>query len=262
MLGKLLKYDFRETSRLVLPVLLCIIIISLFGKFLLVTDLYDSMPDYIQVLSLLAYIFLIFVCCVGVPIYLTAQFYIHFYSNRGYITHTLPVTTGQKLFSRIFMSYVMELLTFAACILSALILLYDQELFAKIIQEIPSVDTQFRGMIGMGFYSFLAMNIAVLLLGLLSKLLLFFAAISLGQFFQTHRILGAVGSYVVLHLINQVFSFIMMLVLSFSDMGNNALPDHAALIAFYGMNIGFLLLTTLMYYIICHYFMEKRLNMN
>ena len=262
MLGKLLKYDFKETSRLLLPIYAGLLIISLFGKLMLATNLYTSIPDALQILTIFTYILLIIACCMGAPIYFIVYFYRSLYSDKGYVMHTLPVTTHQKLFSKLITSFVMELLTFAVCFLSVLIILYERESFAWLSRVFQSAAPPFLAATDMHFSTFIILTLILLLISLLSQLLMYYASISLGQLFGGHRVLGAIAAYMGLNFISQIISSIILIVLSVGSMDTYALMTGRTIIALYGLTGCLNLLLALGYYMICYYIMEKKLNLN
>lgn len=262
MLRKLLKYDFRNSGRLLLPIYAGLLLISLFGKLILETNLYQTVPSSIQILSVMTYVLIIIVCFVGTPIYFVVYFYRSFYTDKGYIVHSLPITTHQKLISKVISSFIMELITFAICLLSISMILYDREVFSYIRRAFLSIDVNFRAMTDVSFQTFLMLTFVAMLTSILTQLLMLFAAISIGQFFNTHRILGAIGAYLILYFFNQFISMILLLIISVNMVSTGAFVTGTSLLALYGLTICSNLLLSLAYYMISYYFMEKRLNLN
>lgn len=262
MLGKLLKYDFKEMGGLLLPIMGALLIISLVAKISLETSVFEMLPEVFQVLAIMAYILIIFACCVGAPIYFVVFFYKSLYSNRGYITHTLPVTTNQKLASKIISSFVLELVTFLVCFLSVMIILYDKNTFDEVFNVFLAGDAQFKAAIGMDISAFLIFTGVIMVIGMLSQLLMFYASVSIGQIFQNHRVLGIIVGYMILNFANQILSTILMMILGATDIMYETVPTSESIIAMYGMSGCLCLLQAGVFYIICYYFMEKKLNLN
>lgn len=270
MLMKLLKYDFRESGRLLLPILGGVLLLSMFGKFLLATNIYSVLPDVIQVFSVMTYVLIIFACCVGAPIYFIIFFYRGFYTNKGYITHTLPVTTNQKLLSKIITSFVLELLTYAVCFLSLLILIWKWDYFNRFIDALPELYSGCKAYMGVNLYSFIAVTGIVAIIGMLCQLLTCFAAISLGQILPSHRILGSIGAYFVLYCFNQAIGIFMIAISSLFTRWSDTIQYHwweslsmgQGIYAFYGIFGSIALIECILFYLICHYMMNKKLNLS
>lgn len=262
MLRKLLKYDFKETGRLLLPILGGILLLSIIGKIFLETNVYTALPDVLQVLGLIVYIVIIFACSIGVPIYFIISFYRNFYSNRGYVTHTLPVTTNQKLISKIFTSYVFEILSFAVCFVSIIILVYQKGMFKKIIEFYPSFNTQFKAMMDMNFPTFFISTALLMVISMLVQQLMFFASVCIGQIFKSHKVLGMIAGYIILNVATQIIASIVLLLTGFTEIAGDAIPTAQSILALYGVSGCLTLLQGAVFYIICYYFMEKKLNLN
>lgn len=262
MLRKLLKYDFKEMGGLLLPILGALLVISFAGKLSLETKLFDALPDVFQVLAVTAYVIIIIACCVGAPIYFVIFFYKNLYSSRGYIMHTLPVTTNQKLFSKVITSFVLEMLTFLVCIISVMIILYDKNSFEEFFNILISGDTQFKAMFGMNVSTFLIVTIVLMMVSMFAQLLMFYASVSIGQIFQNHRVLGIIAGYMILNFANQIVSTALMMLLGATEMMYDTAPTGESIIAVYGISGCLCLLQAAVFYIICYYFMEKKLNLN
>ena len=106
MFAKLLKYEWRATRGMV--GLLCLICLSaalvggLAMRYLVWVSELDSQSNAFIVLSVLTMIFAfiaIAICCVAMELYAVWRFYKSRFTDEGYLTFTLPVTTHQILLS-------------------------------------------------------------------------------------------------------------------------------------------------------------------
>ncbi len=262
MLRKLLKYDFKEMGGLLFPILGALLVVSLVGKLSIETNIFEALPDVFQILAIIAYVLIIFACCVGAPIYFVIYFYKSLYSNRGYITHTLPVTTNEKLISKIITSFILEMLTFLVCFLSVMIILYDKNTFEEIFNALTAGDAQFKAMFGMDVGAFLLFTLILLIISMFTQLLMFYASVSIGQIFQNHKVLGSIAGYMILNFANQIVSTVLMMILGVTDILSETAPTGESILAVYGISGCLCLLQAAVFYIICYYFMEKKLNLN
>lgn len=261
MLRKLLKYDFRELGSLIFPVLGALILITIIGKISIETALFQALPSVIQGLGIAAYVVIILACFIGAPLYFVIYFYKNLYSSAGYITHTLPVSTNEKLLSKIISCYLLELLTFAVCFLSILIIVYDKALYNDLYNLFVSGDMQVSAVLGMNIRSFVIITGALLLISSLAQLLMYFASVSIGQLFRTHKIIGTIAGYMILYAANQIISSVILVIFGSPDVMYNTMPTAGSIVAIYGISGCLCLLQAAIYYVISYYFMEKKLNL-
>lgn len=253
-------------GRLLLPVLGALLVVSCAGKVFLETKLFTALPTMFQILLTAAYVIIILACCIGIPIYFVIYFHKSLYSDRGYIIHTLPVTTHQKLASKIISTYVLELLTFFVCLLSVLIILYDKQSFEQLYNLILSGDTQFKASMGISPATFLLVLLALIAVSVFAQNLMFYASVSIGQLFQNHKILGTIAGYMILNFAMQIIATVLLMLFGASDLlfdaTANVAPNGQTILAIYGIAGCLCLLQAAAFYVVCYYFMEKKLNLN
>ena len=106
MFAKLLKYEWRATRGFLgLLSLICLsaaLVGGLSMRYLVWVSELDTQEDVAIVLSVLTMIFAfiaIVICCVAMELYAVWRFYKSRFTDEGYLTFTLPVTTHQILLS-------------------------------------------------------------------------------------------------------------------------------------------------------------------
>ena len=107
MFATLLKYEFRRTKNILLPINLGALLLGSFGYILvlLLVKTVDSTNDiwvsFSPLIVLLWYsmIFMLALLSLAVTIILCLQFYREKFTDQGYLTFTLPVSTHQILLS-------------------------------------------------------------------------------------------------------------------------------------------------------------------
>ena len=75
MLGKLLKYEFKATSRIFLPMLLLLVILTPITKLMVSLDVFEGALEIIPILTVLSYFFLIIALCITTFIFMIYRFY-------------------------------------------------------------------------------------------------------------------------------------------------------------------------------------------
>ena len=128
MLGKLMKYEWQATWKLLLPANLLIVVMTFFACMAIRLNFGEIKNDGIvfgAVMILATYVGSMFVVMIGTAIYLIYRFYTSTYGDQGYLLHTLPVdkhhiviakvtvSTAWVLFSS-FLMYLSVLFIFAS----------------------------------------------------------------------------------------------------------------------------------------------------
>lgn len=138
MLKKLIKHEWKSTSKIGCIGLLAIVGITLIGLVGIVLPL-----NYIEnvsiaeedtvffvfltmamVMSIFFYIFALMGVSFGVLIYMGVRFYKTMYSDEGYLTHTLPVTPKQLLLSKTLIAGLWYFLSTLGIVLSVVALIW------------------------------------------------------------------------------------------------------------------------------------------
>ena len=94
MLGKLMKYEWKATWKLLIPLNLFIVVMSILAYITIQLRFFDSDNDLVMMtgmLLLMTYVLSMFVISIVTVIYLIYRFYTSVYGEEGYLLHTLPV---------------------------------------------------------------------------------------------------------------------------------------------------------------------------
>lgn len=219
MLRKLLKYEFKNTYKVVLLLLGAVALATLVGFIALQSPFWDDLSgtsyyvdnfiaDLLSMMSFFSITFYI-IMLVGVVyaalIYLVVRFYRTMYTDEGYLLHTLPVTKHQILISKIFVSSVwMYLIYFAMYASLAFFILSLVNVFTSdsVWLSMPSYLATFQEFMGEFIDLFgggwLVSYLVLAVLGVPAAIITFFGAVSMGQLFAKHRVLMAIVSYIVI----------------------------------------------------------------
>lgn len=228
MLGKLFKYEwkgFRFPLLIMLIVLIgttiltCGIIVGIDPKY---DDAVVGFSVMSLVFSLLLYYFGIIGCSLGVILIIAIRFYKTCYSDQGYLTHTLPVSTQKLLNVKIISSFAMVLLTTLATVVTVFIILNvgmnhiisiaiaegnEYYTVGEARREISIQMSRFFGEfreefgISLGWYS--VYMIVYFIIAMLSNVITILGCVSLGQLYAKHRVIGAILAYIVVQFIMQ-----------------------------------------------------------
>ncbi len=214
MLGKLLKYEIRSTTRtfplLYFAILLFALINRLISPFenvgnsIVVSIDTFGFFNIIQMVSGLAYFGLVVAVIALTFIIMIQRFYKNILGDEGYLMFTLPVKPWQLIISKLLVSLLWIVLSFITIVSSILILLNIDNLFGQLKQALDTA----RTFLGDGLLILIPI-IALLLSAYF--IMTVYNALSIGHTFQKQKILASFGAYGVIYVIKQIVSSILAL---------------------------------------------------
>lgn len=271
MFTKLLKYEWKATSGL-----LGVLSLAAVGIGILLTALLrfaqsapPNTPDLIwaPVSTIIGGGFLAIVAyAMGTQIVLLMRFYKNKFSDEGYLTFTLPVTTHQILLSSLLNYLIWTVISTLVVVAAfAMVILVGSATEGFVNREaLDGIAFAFRAMSQEeGVIGFLATTLASTLVSSLSSLILAHTAIAMGAVIaKKHKILAAFGCYYGLSMILGVVNSV--LTVGFGLMGTVFVSQDNL---FGGMNT-IMVIQMVIYaavavagYFLSHYLMKHKLNL-
>ena len=193
MLSKLIKHEFRATSRIMWPVFLGMLALTALMRFSQLLLNGGHIPWLLQLIGVLLVIgFMVGLGALAfAPLVLSAvRWRDHVLKDEGYLTLTLPVSVHQLLASKLIVSAVWYAAAFLVGVLSLMIatanwssLLYVPDFFGDFFKAFSQMDASLRGH---------ALLILLELLGnfvmtISAASLVVYAAFSIGYSFNKHK---------------------------------------------------------------------------
>ena len=152
MFGKSLKHEFHAVSRVVTPILVALLAISLLlgigfvvdGRLLSPSDdvhatVVSPVSSFVllEIFLFLGFFGLMIALSVTVFVMMFRRFYTSFFTDEGYLTFTLPVSVDCHLMTKIVSMVIWHLLSSVAMVLAILIMLGGLELgYGGVISEL------------------------------------------------------------------------------------------------------------------------------
>ncbi len=207
MLGKLIKQEWLSTWKI--PTVLIGVVFAaatIFGLFCAspVWDLVDWWgADVILSATILLFYGAIMCCGVGTSIYLAVRYYRSMYSNEGYLTHTLPVTSNRLLLSKMINFSIWELLSIICVIFNIMLFVAFialsgmgyRSLFESFRDVLTGIQDVLNSEFAAGWELFMVLTIILILVSTVSKSLLYMGSVNIGQLWARHRVAGAILVY-------------------------------------------------------------------
>ena len=269
MLGKLFKYDFKDSLRQFLPLWGALLAMSLLnglsGKLLPETS---SAAGTVQSLSGIV-VFALFVAIAALSIsVILSRFYAGLLGEGGYLYFSLPVTANQHLASKYITAMVMAIGCSATALASGFILLAFQEegFLSGFTGFLKDMLQAFQRYPKSGLLAAEVMVIALLTLSCI--ILRFYTAMAIGHLFNNHRKAWSIIAYV---LMGWAKDLILVLLVNISDSiaavvdlnlrGGEKLLDYSSSFAG-GAVILLLLAAGAVMWLLTEYILRNKLNLN
>lgn len=223
MLGKLLKYEWKGLWS---PFLIMLIVLGgttalTCGVILTINPKYDEVVTGFSMLALVLSVFLYYFgligCTLGTTLIIVIRFYKTCYTDQGYLTHTLPVSSTQILNAKIIAAILTDLLMLLAIAASILIILQvalhhisslmpgDYREFSR---EFSSMLYAFEDELGISFGAYIAYFVIYFIIAALANIVTLFGCVSLGQLYAKHRVAGAIIAYFAMQFVMQILGYV------------------------------------------------------
>ena len=264
MLGKLMKYEWKSTWKLLVPANLLIIVMTILACITVRIDFYDSDIEgleFVAVLIILMYVLSMFVVLVGGAIYLIYRFYTSTYGDQGYLLHTLPVDKHHIIIAKVLVSTLWIILSSFLMYMSVIFLFHEEgDIFEEFIDGISFFSRVFTGTgYGEKIPVFtMVMVFVTLLVNMFVRVLKVTACISLGQLSSNHKVMLSFAYYFAFYVIQQIVNgcYLMFMAYVSSNSGN----------WFFEVTWEFSLIMGLIYavllYMLTWHVMDKQLNLD
>ena len=278
MLGKLIKYEFKTVNRLMIPLHLGLIGITIIGRFYIQMALSrraDSIwTGFADASLMMFYIIALIAIALVTSIYLSIiRFRKNLFTDEGYLMHTLPVSVHEQIWGKLIVTTVWGTIDMVLILLSVLVMFLNQDMIAAIFDEVPTLFYSFRYDVGVSPVVAVLVWIPILLIAEMAAALIYYMCITIGHSFHTHKILYSVGIYVGVNIFSNVVTWILALIAGTSS-GGFLFPGLSVMNLFltnldgagmFWLSTGITLITALVQggvcYLLTAYFMKNRLNL-
>ena len=290
-----MKYEWKNIWKAGTLMLLGMFIVTVIGCVVLqmpgVAEFFDSndvngaqtwlvISSFVAILIL--YVIMLLASTWGMLIFLGIRFYRSMYTDEGYLSHTLPVTTNQLFLSKVLVSGAWYLFISIGIGISVLALLLSMMTGLFNIGEVNGIMTQYNGNIweflSDAFYelgrvyedqmgiNLLHYGITLLLTyvaGPFITMVTLFGALTIGQLSSKHKGLMGILAYAGLTILS---SIIGSTVQSVFMLGSNAMSSPGGVTlstnSAYDINVITSLLIAAIMYGVSYYIMNRKLNLD
>lgn len=203
MLGKLLKYEFKATARIFLPLYVAILVVSIINGLFFDSELFN-----IQGISMILLMSL-FVALFVITIIVTIQrFNNNLLKDEGYLMFTLPVSSKTLVLSKYIVSLVWALLSGLIAFISFLLIVFiaSNSMGINFYEYLQNFVYLFNSMIEYNAITVFLEILLIIFISYSSAIFMIYLSLSIGQLpiFNNHR---NIASFVTFLVINLLISF-------------------------------------------------------
>ncbi len=207
MLGKLLKYEIKATSRIFLPMYALLIVFAFINKFFITVNSESfNIPQFI---SMSIFVIIIVGISVMTLVVTIQRFNKNLLTDEGYLSFTLPVKAHTHIDCKMIISFMWTILSVVVSLLAVFVMAVDGKTLEKIRHALDQMIPAFNSLGGAG-YVILLEGIVLLIVGTLSSIISIYVAITIGNMSSKHKLLVGLGAYLGCGVIEQIVSSILI----------------------------------------------------
>ena len=274
-LGKLIKYDFMDVSKLIIPFYIGMgvmgIVIRIFW-FVLLNEKIDERvrisTGVFQVMSYFGYAIAIIGIILMTYYAVIIRYYRSIYGNEGYLTNTLPIETYEIILAK--------LLTFLSWFVVNGIIIFFTFWFIIPVEGIikanifrPEVLHEIETFLRHSVGATLIIAIISMLVMTIEKILFLFLCVSIANMVKSYKILTGIGAYVIL---GGIIGLIKQVILTFTyifdkNYDNYGSSEREVLRTFenvFNTNLGMLftsIVFSVILFFVVNYLLKNKLNL-
>lgn len=277
MLGKLFKQEMKVLTKILLPVNILLLLITAVGSLILrsfnnnLNLSNDPVSRTLLVLFITFYIISLICVTCGAFIYMFVRYYKTMYSDEGYLTNTLPLSTHTLIIGKTLASSIWLFITYSFTFLSVILLVFCQlntESRGQVYTELLNVIEQYNQYAPISFAPLMVFAVIIYMASMVYSVLFMYASMAIGQLFHKHKVIGSIVAYFGLNMVTQIISTMAMV---FSGMfgymtadGGFSTPDSIInyFYSAYAINGIIVVILGAAFYYISYVLTKKKLNLD
>lgn len=251
-----------------LPIEIIILCVALLGRFVQFFEADTTAYDIVFGSTMFFYGTAIIVSFVLTFVVCIRRFHKNLFTGEGYLSFTLPVTPAQHILIKACAAVTVTLSTVIIAVLSVFVLTAG-ELSVEIFKAAAYLFKEFFEAAKAHSVLYITESLTLLILSLFSGILLIYACIALGQTFNKNRVGWAVAIYFIYYFIGRIITTILTTVFSVNidSIPFEKLADfveknpYGSVHIFFGIGILITFIGCVIYYLITHFVVKKKLNL-
>lgn len=260
MLGKLFKHEMKAMARLLLPLFLVLVALTVIDRIVIYLDIFEGTLALIPGFLIFAFVLAVLAVAIVSTVLIITRFYRNLMTDEGYLMFTLPVKPYQLINSKLLASFVWTVASVLLMIVSILTVASGQFDWADLADGLRLVTTQLKAEFNGDFTLFVIELIIMIVLSIISNILTIYVSIAIGQLFNGHKVLGSFAAYIGISIAMQVIvtACTGLLGLIFRDSFNDITSVTHIL---FPLVLVFLLASNAVYYLITNFIFNRKINL-
>ncbi len=255
MLRKLIKYEFKATGRIMLPLYGALLGFSTINKIFIGTNMAEVNMDFLggipAIITMIGYFVTMVAVFVGTLFITVQRFYKNLFGDEGYLMNTIPVKSSQNIVNKLVVSMVWTIISGFIAATSIFVMAYEPGVLKEAIREFKNIYSE----IGLNIFGIIEFTIFGIV-SLAHQIMMLYASLSIGQLFKSKKLLGGFAGFMILSIAQQSIIGIGMTILVASD-SFIYLSAHYAILC--GIIVCLIFFTIL--FCITNYIMKNKLNL-
>lgn len=211
MLGKLLKYEFKATSRMFLPLYGALVVFAIINRIFLAINAEDFAYGLPAGIAMTVYVFIIVAIIALTFLVMIQRFYKNLLGDEGYLMFTLPVAPSMHITSKMIASIVWSIVSGIVTVLSVLIIVPNFNLFL-FMQQLMHAFISTSQMYGANIALWFIEAVLSVILTTAAGVLIVYLCIAVGNLAKKHKILTAFGCYIAITTVVQTVITIALII--------------------------------------------------
>lgn len=261
MLGKLMKYEIPAVGRKLIPLYIAwVVTAAMLG---IAIGTVESKSEFFMVLTGLMY------ASVATAIFVMAVFVIiqryngSLLGDEGYFSNVLPVTAAQHIFSKLLSAIIWVTLTVIAAFFTGVVIAICAGQLGEILKIFTEAEWEMiRKMLTGDFFLLVTEVIIICILSISKTIMQIYAALSIGHQARDKVVLASIGAYIGLLVAESLVGRIFMKPIQslYSLTVESSSVNYSFL--FLLLVIAVLIVIIGIYFFVCKYLLENKLNLN
>ena len=262
MLSKLLKYDFKNLYKTLLPIYLITFVITILTVILNNLSYTSNLFSTLNALMMLSYVVILMVLVVGTFFLNVRDFYLDFATERGYLINTLPVKKSSIITSKFITGLTTMISSLAVVFISFIILIIGNGEWTNFANDIANILEVIKNYVVL----LLTLITILMIIAYISGLAICYLSIALGQLKNTNKLGFSFLAYIILYIIYEMyFTFALTFVGMISPDFVTSLDSEVGVISpvyiLFGILIGLIIIFTAIVTPITNYILKNKLNL-
>ena len=260
MLGKLMKYEWKSTWKLLVPMNLLIIVMTTFACLTVRLDAFGSGNTgvaFSALMIVMTYVASMFVVMVGTAIFLIYRFYTSTYGDQGYLLHTLPLDKHYIIIAKVLVSALWVLCSMMLMYFSFVFLVAAEGDLFEVFEDSVEAIIESAGNIELTGFAVI-MTLIAFVVSVFARVLKVTACVSLGQLSSNHKVLMSFAFYAGVYFAQQIVNAVYYVLLEYINSKTHRW--------YFGKTWEFTLIAGLVYsvvfYFVTWYVMDQKLNLD